>query len=236
MLSLRIAAAVLILLSVVAFLSFAGTDFSYLSVISIERRAPINYQADLKITFENERVDTFPNGFAAYISGRGEEGVWKIVREETAPSGSLVLGQTSQDPTPAHFPILVLNASSYSDGKFSVRVRLVAGDADRAGGIVFKFQDPQNYYVARINALEDNIQLYRFIEGRRTALGSAEVSVSSNQWHLLEVELFGPTIRCHVDGKLLIEKEDGGMISGKVGLWTKSDSIVYFDDFIIYKR
>lgn len=234
--SLRITTAALILLSVVAFLSFAGTDFSYLSIISIERQAPNNYQTDLKITFENEKVDSLPKGFTSYIAGRGEEGVWKIVRDDAAPSGSLVLAQTSQDPTPVRFPILILNASSYSDGKFSVRVKPVAGITDRAGGIVFKFLDPQNYYVARINALEDNVQLYKFIGGRRTALGSAEVRVSSNHWHLLEVELFGSTLRCHVDGKLLIEKEDSDIVSGKVGVWTKSDSIIYFDDFTIYKR
>ena len=234
--SLRIITTALILLSVVAFLSFVGTDFSYLSVISIERQAPINYQTDLKITFENEKVGSFPKGFTSYIAGRGTEGFWKIIRDDAAPSGSLVLAQTSQDETPVHFPILILNASSYSDGKFSVRVKPVAGTADRAGGIVFRFLDPQNYYVARINALEDNIQLYKFIEGRRTALGSAEVRVSSNHWHLLEVELLGSTMRCHVDGKLLIEKEDSDIVSGKVGLWTKSDSIVYFDDFTIYKR
>ncbi len=232
----RLATTALVLLSVAAFLSFVGTDFSYLSVISIDRQAPIYYQTDLKITFEDEKIDGFPKGFASYIGGIGAEGIWKIIREDAAPSGSFVLAQTTQDSTPVHFPMLILNASSYSDGKFSVRVKPIAGNTDRAGGIVFKFLDPQNYYVARINALEDNVQLYKFIGGRRTALGSAEVKVFSNHWHLLEVELLGPTIRCHVDGKLLIEKEDSDIVSGKVGLWTKSDSIVYFDDFTIYKR
>jgi hypothetical protein len=233
--SLRIATAALILLSVAAFLSFIGTDLSYLSVISIERRTQINYHTEMKFAFENEKVDSFPKGFTSHIAGGGAQGDWRIIRDDTAPSGSLVLAQTSQDATPAHFPILTLNASSYSDGKFSTRVKPVAGNTDRAGGIVFKFLDPQNYYVARINAIEDNVQLYRFIGGRRIALGSAEVGISSNHWHLLEVELLGSTIRCYVDEKLLIEK-DSDIVSGNVGLWTKSDSIVYFDDFTIYRR
>lgn len=140
-----------------------------------------------------------------------------------------------QDVTPVHFPILIFANEIYSNARISARIRPVDGKVDQSGGIVFRFVDTGNYYVARISAFENTIQLYKFLGSRTVSLASIEVPVEANKWHFLEVETFGTVIRCYYEGKLVIEKEDSSIESGRAGFWTKSDSITYFDDLVIRK-
>jgi hypothetical protein len=224
----------LILLSFAAYQSFVGFDSLLIEPNSV-RIFPRTYTHEIQLDFENETANSLPNSFVSYIGGTGSAGVWKIVSDDTSPNGPLVIAQTSQDRTPVHFPILIFNSGIYSDARISTRIRPVDGNVDQAGGIAFRFVDTGNYYVARINALENTVQLYKFLGSRMFPLASIEVPVEHNKWHLLEVETFGPIIRCYYDGKLVIEKEDSSIQSGKAGFWTKSDSITYFDDFVIRK-
>ncbi|MBM3897909.1 MAG: hypothetical protein FJ358_05225 [Thaumarchaeota archaeon] len=232
--SLRLATIVLILLSVAAYGSFIGFDSLLMEPNSV-RIFPRTYTSEIQRNFENETANSLPYGFASHVGGTGSAGVWNIINDDTSPSGPLVIAQTAKDRTPIHFPILIFENGIYSDARISARIKPVDGSVDRAGGIAFKFVDTGNYYVARINALENTIQLYKFLGSRMFPLASIEVLVEVDKWHLLEVETFGPVIRCYYEGKLVIEKEDNSIESGKAGFWTKSDSVTYFDDFIIRK-
>jgi len=234
LLSLKLATIALVILSLAAYASFVGFDTLLIEPNTV-RIFPRTYASETRFNFENETIDSLPKGFASYLGGTGSAGVWKIIHDNTSPSGPLVIAQTSQDITPVHFPILIFDDGIYSNARISARIRPVDGKVDQAGGIAFRFVDTENYYVARINALENTVQLYKFLGSRTFPLASIEVPVESNKWHLLEVETFGRIIRCYYEGKLVIEKEDSSIESGKAGFWTKSDSITYFDDFVIRK-
>ena len=119
----------------------------------------------------------------------------------------------------------------YRDGTASVRFLPVSGVTDASAGIIFRAQDPLNYYVARPNALEDNFRIYIVKDGIRTELGSVTVTPPpKNTWHTFEVTFHGPTFRATLDGKDLVEARDETFTSGWCGLWTKADSVTLFDD------
>jgi hypothetical protein len=113
----------------------------------------------------------------------------------------------------------------------SVKFKAISGKTDRAAGLVFRLKDANNYYIVRANALENNYRLYHVLGGRREQFGGANVNVSSNDWHELRVECVGNAITCYFDGEKKIEATDGTFTeAGKVGLWTKADSMTFFDD------
>jgi hypothetical protein len=126
----------------------------------------------------------------------------------------------------------VKNDVSIADGYVEVRFKPVAGREDQAGGLVWRWKDGNNYYIARANALEDNVSLYYTARGRRITIKYVDAPVSGNQWHALRVEFSGRSIRVFFDGKQYIAQEDGHISgAGAVGVWTKADSITAFDDF-----
>src|SRR6266849_2304051 len=131
---------------------------------------------------------------------------------------------------------LSLSASDCDEGSFkdlelSVRFKAVSGEVDRAGGLVFRLKDANNYYIVRANALEDNYRLYHVINGSRRQFAGANFKVTSEEWHELKVECVGNKIICYYDGVKKIEaKDDTFQDAGKIGLWTKADSVTYFDD------
>ncbi|HHT9120380.1 MAG TPA: hypothetical protein ACFYD3_07545 [Candidatus Hypogeohydataceae bacterium YC41] len=114
-------------------------------------------KASVSISFEECKEDKVPEGFKSSKSGKGPEGEWVIVEDETAPSPRKVLAQTSDEDLEYHFPILIYEGINLSDGLVKVSFKAISGRRDRAAGILFRFQDPDNYYVLRANALEDNL-------------------------------------------------------------------------------
>lgn len=132
-----------------------------------------------------------------------------------------------------YFPIAVAKDSEISDGAISMKVKLVGGNIDRAGGIAFGIQNVNNYFVLRINALEDNIILFEYINGKRIQRVAAKEKIASNVWRNLSVEIRGRLMNGYFDGKPVIEYAAEKPIKGFVGLWTKADSVTYFDELII---
>jgi hypothetical protein len=186
----------------------------------------------LVYNFDSDAVGKPPAGFSSARTGQGTEGTWVVKEDPTAPSKPNVLAQTSTDTTDYRFPLAILGEGSHQDVAVSVKFKAVAGKVDRAAGIVFRYQDPNNYYVARANALEDNYNLYHVVAGRRRQFAGANFRVTSNQWHTLRVLIVGNQIRCYYDSELKILATDQTFRgAGKVGLWTKADSVTYFDDF-----
>ena len=130
------------------------------------------------------------------------------------------------------FPWCVRKDVSVADGFVEVRFKAISGREDQAGGVVWRWKDGDNYYVARANALENNVSLYYTANGRRNTLKYVDAPVPGNTWHALRVEFSGKKIRVIYDGKPAIEMEDAHTAGpGAVGVWTKADSVTLFDDF-----
>jgi hypothetical protein len=133
--------------------------------------------------------------------------------------------------------LLIADEGSFRDLELSVKFKAVSGEIDRAGGLVFRLKDANNYYVVRANALEDNFNLYHVVNGTRRQFKGSRVKVSSGEWHDLRVEAAGDKITCYFDGKKEIEATDATFKdAGKIGLWTKADSVTSFDDLKVVAK
>ena len=170
-----------------------------------------------------------PAEFIFWRTGEGETGKWAIVVDPTATSGRAI-AQLSKDRTDYRFPLAVYKPYSGRDLELSVRFKPVTGTVDEAGGIAVRLLTPDDYYVARANALEDNVRFYRVVKGEREQLASANVKVSANAWHTLALRAEGDRFTISFDGKQLFTAQDKTFAGpGKVALWTKADSVTHFD-------
>ena len=185
-------------------------------------------------SFDNASPGNLPSNFASARTGGGGMGTWAIVADDTAPSKPNGLAQTSTDSTDYHFPMAVMNDGLFKDLELSVKFKPVSGSVDQAGGLVFRYKNENNYYVVRANALEDNCNLYHVINGQRRQFAGANITVAPRQWHELKVVCAGNQITCFFDGNQLIQATDDTFKdAGRVGMWTKADSVTYFDDFTV---
>ena len=168
-----------------------------------------------------------PAGWTAGVTGSGEPR-WAVEADRTAPSAPHVLKQGGSGT----FPWCVKQDASLADGYVEVKFKPLLGRQDQAGGLVWRWKDRDNYYVARANALENNVSLYYTEKGRRNTIRYVDAPVASNTWHTLRVEFREKHIRVALDGKTYIDLEDGHIAgAGAVGVWTKADSVTLFDDF-----
>src|SRR5207244_5427887 len=141
------------------------------------------------------------------------------------------LAQTTADKD-ALFNLCVADEPSLKDVEVSVTFKAIKGERDQGGGIVWRYQDANNYYVARMNPLEDNFRVYKVVAGKRSKeFQNVEVKVPANEWHVLKIGMQGDHIQCYLDGKKHLDVKDATFAeAGKVGLWTKADAQTYFDD------
>jgi hypothetical protein len=155
------------------------------------------------------------------------------VDDPTASRGRCI-AQTNADPTDYRFPLAVYQPVSASDVEASVRFKAVSGRGDRAGGLAVRVRDADNYYVARANALEDNVRLYRVVKGDRQQLASASIKVTPGEWYTLLFRAEGERLSVAFDGRPLLAHADRTFAGpGKVALWTKADSVTRFDQIKI---
>jgi hypothetical protein len=190
--------------------------------------------------FDAQRPLDAPAGMSCALTGRGRPGVWKVVADASAPSAPNVLAQTDADSTSYRLPVCVVNGVSATDLDLSIRFKPISGSVDQAGGLVWRYRDEDNYYVARANALEGNVVLYKVENGKRTDLdpkGSGPAAygkkarVVSKSWSTLRVRARGKLFEAFLNGEKLFEVEDGAFPgAGQVGVWTKADSVTHFDD------
>jgi hypothetical protein len=179
------------------------------------------------ITFDTDAPGKAPAGWTCGVTGRGSH-KWTIEPDDGAPSKSHVLKQSGR----GDFPWCVKDGASVADGYVEVKFKPVAGKDDQAGGVVWRWKDGDNYYVARANALENNVSLYYTQNGRRITIKYVDAPVAKQQWQVLRVEFTGTRMRVALDGKTYIELDDAHIAGpGRVGVWTKADSVTLFDDF-----
>jgi hypothetical protein len=179
------------------------------------------------VSFDTDSPGSLPMAWQEGVTGRGAA-KWAVVQDESAPSKPNVLRQNGVGA----FPWCVRRGTSIEDGFVEVRFKALAGSEDQAGGVVWRWKDGDNYYVARANALENNVSLYYTQNGRRITIKYIDAPVAAKAWHTLRVEFSGSRISVALNGKTYIDLQDehikGG---GAVGLWTKADSVTAFDDF-----
>jgi glycosyl hydrolase family 59 (putative galactocerebrosidase) len=181
------------------------------------------------LTFAGATPGSAPADFEFARTGSGSAGQWAVVRDETAQSG-LALEQSNGEATDYRFPLAIYKSVSAKNVEVSTRFKPIKGQVDRAGGIVVRLTDPDNYYVVRANALENNVRFYRVVNGRRIQLKSADAKVAANVWHTLAIKAEGDRFTVSFDDKPLYTVTDKTFAkSGKVGLWTKADSVTRFD-------
>jgi hypothetical protein len=179
------------------------------------------------ISFDTDAVGSLPDSWVEGVTGRGTPR-WTVERDASAPSKPNVLKQSGSGT----FPWCVRHKTSIEDGFVEVKFKALAGIEDRAGGVVWRWKDADNYYVARANALENNVSLYYTEAGRRRTLKYADAPVPANAWHTLRVEFSARHIRVALNGKTYIQLDDNHIAGpGAVGIWTKADSVTAFDDF-----
>lgn len=179
------------------------------------------------IGFDGDRTAAAPAGWQCGSTGGGTPR-WTIEADASAPTPPNVLKQSGK----GDFPWCVKQGTTLGDGAVEVKFKPLAGREDQAGGLVWRWKDGDNYYVARANALENNVSLYYTERGTRRTIKYVDAPVAANAWHTLRVEFRGARIRVLFDGKLHIEVDDNHIAGpGAVGVWTKSDSVTAFDDF-----
>lgn len=182
-------------------------------------------------TFDDDAVNAAPAGFSFGRTGSGAQGRWVVRAEADAPSRPNVLAQLDADDTDVRFPVAVADAPSLRDLRLSVRCKSVSGRVDQACGLVFRYLDENNYFITRSNPLENNIRLYTVKDGRRRQLASWSGTVTAGAWHEYVVEARSDHIQVFWDGtKVLDHRDSTFMEAGRAGVWTKADSVTYFDD------
>lgn len=205
-----------ILVSVVAALLFCGVAF-----------AESNTPNKTTIDFDKTSVGQLPDGWVGGVTGQGAP-KWSVEVDTTAPSQQNALKQSGSGT----YPWCVKKDISLKDGYIEVKFKPISGNEDQAGGLIWRWQDGDNYYITRANALEDNVTIYHIVKGSRRAFKNINMKVTSNQWHTLRVDFVGNKFRVTFDGKVVIEAVDDTFKEpGAVGVWTKADSVTLFDNF-----
>jgi hypothetical protein len=185
------------------------------------------------ISFDSSEAGGVPTDFSTALTGGGGPVSWVVREDATAPGDRWVLEQESSDDTSYRFPMCIYDKITARDVAVEVNYKALAGKVDEAGGIVLRYT-PENYYIARANALEDNIDLFKTVRGKRSKIEEVTVKVAAGRWHTLRFEAKGRHLTVVFDGKAVIETDDGTFTNpGKVGLWTKADSVSAFNNLKI---
>lgn len=180
------------------------------------------------VDFASVPAGTLPTGFTSALTGGGVTPRWAVVEDASAPGGR-ALAETSRDKTNYRFPLAIWGGVTATDVEATIRFRPVGGAVDQAAGIAVRLADPQNYYVVRANALEDNVNLYRVVDGKRSEIVGHSTKVTGGEWHELGIRIEGERIQVSFDGRPLFSQSDKTFnAAGRVALWTKADSVTEF--------
>ncbi len=187
--------------------------------------------------FEDAAEGALPQSWSSAQTGDGKGCIWKIVGDTTAPHGTKVLAQTSESPSHM-FNLCVADNTSFQDGDFSMAFKAVKGKVDQGGGLLWRYLDANNYYVARVNPLENNFRLFKVVNGKRSQLATKDgLDFPSEKWHTMRVQMTGNQIECSLDGKKYLEARDETFSkAGKVGFWTKADAQTYFTALKVHPK
>jgi len=190
------------------------------------------------INFDSGPLGKTPPGWIVAMTHRGGAPRWEIRQDQTAPTQPYVLAQVSNDTTSDRSPLAILDKVSLRDGDVSVRTKPVAGREDQGGGLVWRYRDENNYYLAQADTLGRSVAVYKVENGRRIQiLAGAKHDIPTNEWSILKVSARGNRFQVYLDHRRILQGQDNTFTGpGKVGLCTEADSVTYFDDFRVYPR
>lgn len=196
--------------------------------------------------FDRGTPGSLPPGWTTAMTHAGGSPKWAIVRDPSAPSAPSVLAQLSRDATAGRFPLAIWNATVVQNGEVSVAFKTVDGSVDQAAGLVWRYIDPNNYYIARANALENNVAVYKVENGTRLSIApkglpsrsyGVKHDVPRGRWNTLRVIFREQLYSVFLNGSVVLDAEDRTFLqAGKTGLWTKADSVTYFDNFRVIRK
>ncbi|HUB33944.1 MAG TPA: hypothetical protein VMA31_12970 [Bryobacteraceae bacterium] len=188
------------------------------------------------VNFDTCQVGKTPPGWTVAMTDRGGPPMWEVLKDQTAHSN--VLAQVSKDSTRSRLPLAIFNSLTLRDADVSVRIKLVGGHEDAGGGLIWRYRDANNYYLARANALANSVDVWKVENGRRIPLlPGVKHELPVNNWTILKVSARGSRFQVYLDHRRILEGNDSTFTgAGKVGLCTVADSIVYFDDFRVYPK
>lgn len=195
--------------------------------------------AQTKLNFEQDKAGAPPLSFTTALTGQGRPGIWVVTLDNTAPQQSHVLAQTAADATGYRFPLCVYEKLSIKNVDLSVKFKIVSGNTDQVGGLLWRYRDKDNYYLARANALENNVVVYKMQNGKRETLllnGESngygrKAKVPAGQWNTLRVVVKDNLFTVYLNGAKLYDVADATFTgAGKIGLWTKADAVTYYDE------
>ena len=184
---------------------------------------------DTIFNFEEETEGKLPSGFFADATNKAKIIKWTVA----ADNGNKVVEQQAEN-SGSCYNLLVLDKIAYKDFSASVKIKAITGEEDQGGGLVWRYIDKNNYYVARYNPLENNFRFYVVVNGNRKQLESTDNDIKQGEWFTMTIEMKGNKVICSLNGKTLIESTDDTFKSaGLIGFWTKADAVTYFDDLEI---
>ena len=188
------------------------------------------------INFDSAPLGQTPPGWSFTMTNHGAAPRWEIRKDQSAPTQPYVLAQVSNDPADRS-PLAILDNLMLRDGELSVRIKPVGGH-ELQGGIVWRYRDENNYYLARANALDKTVAVYKVQNGQRTlVLPGAKRDIPTNGWSILKVAARGSRFQIYVDHRRVLQGWDNTFLgSGRVGLWTVADAVTYFDDFRVFPK
>src|SRR5947199_2588837 len=181
--------------------------------------------------FDGDRPGNLPNDFAVgtLVDGR-PAGEWKVLKTDRAKSPPQVLAQLMGKGFEHAYKVVLIKSVTASDLDLQVSFLPIEGKADMGGGLIWRAADDRNYYLTRANPLEQNIRIYRVVKGIRHLLQNFDQTIHMNQWHTLHVVTRGCQIQVLYDETTVFDLCDQTFTTGRIGLWTKSDAVTYFDD------
>jgi len=190
------------------------------------------------VNFDAFLVGKAPPGWTVGMTNKGTAPHWEVLKDLTAPTQPYVLAQTSTDPNNTRFPLATLDGVQLRDADVSVRFKPVSGKLGQAGGVVWRYLNEKNYYLARANALDNDVAVYKVENGVRIPLAAGvKHPIPLNAWSILKVSVRGNRFQVYLDHRRILQGQDMTFTgAGKVGLWTLADSVTYFDDFRVYPK
>lgn len=190
----------------------------------------------LSWNFDHVPAGKLPKGWKVGATNqKGHMATWKVIQDKTAPSGNHVLALTSiHHRSAGTFNLCWTNSVFFLNGEITVRFKAVKGKGDQGGGVIWRAQDENNYYIARFNPLEDNFIIYYVRNGVRRMLTDTRITLPAGKWLTLKIIQRGNRFEGFLNGKMLLEgKNNVFKKAGGVGLWTKADAVTSFDDFSV---
>lgn len=185
--------------------------------------------------FDKDEADKLPEEWMVRMTNpKGSLAKWHVTADPNAPSPPNVMTLVETKESGGTFNLLINDDTSYKDLDLSVKIKANSGKQDQGGGLIWRVTDQDNYYICRINPLEDNFRVYKVVEGKRTQLESAGVKLEAGKWYTLRAVMVGDQIACFLDGKKMLEaRDDTFKGAGNIGLWTKADAASSFDDLAV---